>query len=246
MTTAALSALGNERIRQGGNLSPFDEISLQIDELYEEARNWADGSAIENEGQHKTVSDLEAMLAEAGKRAEALRVEEVKPLDEAKAAIQAKYHPLIGDTKAGKGKVVLGRAALKDLLTAWRARIAAEKAAKAAAARAEAEEENRRALEAMRASRGDLEAREQAEEQLRHAKEAEAFAARQHKAATTGLGLRTRKVPVLRDLNLAVRHYWKQDPEAFARLVTELAEAEVRAGRAEIPGFEIITEQRAI
>lgn len=244
--TAALSALGNERIAMGANMSPFDEISTLISDLYEEAKNWADGEPIASEDQHEAVTRLYDDLSEAGKRADALRVEEVKPLDEAKAAIQAKFHPLIGDTKAGKGKVVLGKAALNSLLADWRTAVAAEKAAAAERARAEADAERQAALEAMQASRGDLEARERAEEQLRNAQEAEAFAKREEKRATTGLGLRSRKVPVLQDRLGAIRFFYQLRPEAFDELLVQLAGEQVRLGRTDIPGFEIKTEQAAI
>jgi len=244
--TATLSTTGNDRIRPGGNLSPFDEIALEIEDLYGEARNWCDGEALASEDQHEAVSTLYDALHEAGKKAEALRVEEVKPLDEAKAAIQAKYHPLIGNTKSGKGKVVLGKDALGALLAAWRAEVARQKEAAALKARIEAEEERRKAEEAIRASAGDLEARERAEEQLALAKEADAFANRQEKRATTGNGLRTVYRAELNDLNAAIKHYWSTDRAEFEGLVCDLAARDVRAGKRSIPGFTVIEEKRAI
>lgn len=241
-----LSVTGNERIRPGGNLTPFDEISLKIDELYEEAKNWADGEAIASQEIADAATAVYEALHEAGKEAEALRVEEVKPLDEAKAAIQARYHPLIGDTKSGKGKVILGKAALNAAITAWRQEVARQKEAAALKARIEAEEERQKAEEAMRASAGDLEAREKAEEQLALAKEADAYANRQEKKASTGLGLRTTYVPKLTDLNAAIKHYWKSDRAEFEDLVQSLAARDVRAGKRTIPGFTVEAEKKAI
>lgn len=228
------------------NMSPFDEVSLDIESLYDEAKNWADGTPIENEDQHKAVSDLYDALHAAGKRADELRIAEVAPLDDAKAAIQERFRPLIGDTKKGKGKVVLGKAALNAVLAAWREKVAEEKAAAAEKARREAEEERRKAEEAMRASAGNLEARERAEEQAALAKDAERFAARQERAASTGNGLRGVWTAELTDLNAAVRHYWEVSPAPFEALVAELAAQDVRSGKREIPGFTITESKRAI
>lgn len=246
ITMEALSTTGNDRIKPGGNLSPFDAISLKIDELYDEAKNWADGEPIANQDIADAVTAIYDALHEAGKEAEALRVEEVKPLDEAKAAIQAKFHPLIGDTKAGKGKVVLGKAALNALLTDWRAEVKRQKDAAALKARLEAEEEARKAQEDMQASAGDLEARERAEEQLALAKEAERFASKLEKRADTGNGLRTVWLPELTDLNAAIKHYWSAKRDRFETLVTELAAEDVRAGKRAIPGFTIHETKKAI
>lgn len=246
MSAAELSTTGNDRIRPGGNMSPFDAITLKIEELYEEAKNWADGEAITSQEVADAITVIYDALHDAGKEAEALRVEEVKPLDEAKAAIQAKFHPLIGDTKAGKGKVVLGKAALNALLTDWRAEVKRQKDAAALKARLEAEEEARKAQEAIRASSGDLEARERAEEQLALAKEAERYASKLEKKADVGNGLRTVWVPELTDLNAAIKHYWAAKRDRFEALVSDLATEDVRSGARAIPGFVIHETKKAI
>lgn len=241
MTQAnALSDSGNDRIHPGANMSPFDLIVGEIEAFYDEAKNWADGTPIASQEQHDAVEALYDALHKAGQEAEALRVAEVKPLDEAKAAIQSKFHPLIGDTKAGKGKVILGKASLNTMLTAWRTKVAAEKAAIAAAAKKEADDLAAKALAAMQAASGNLEEREKAEEMLSFAQEATKYAARTEKAATTGLGLRTSWAPVLIDRNLAIKHYWQADPGAFERLVLDLAITDVRVNhKREIPGFRV-------
>lgn len=228
------------------NFTPFDEVSLEIEKLYDEAKNWADGTPIETEDQHKAVSDLYDALMAAGKAADELRVTEVTPLDKAKDAIQARYHPLIGDTKKGKGKVVLAKSALNSMLADWRQKLAAAKAEAAEKARREAEEERRKAEEAIRASAGDIEARERAEEALVLAKEADVFASRQERKAATGNGLHTVWTAELSDPNAAVRHYWSVSQVPFIALVTELAAQDVRAGKRDIPGFTVTETKRAI
>lgn len=254
MTNAtALSETGNERIKPGGNMSPFDEVSTEIDAMYEEAKIWADGEPIANEEQHDAVSAVHKSLHDLGAKADALRVAEKKPLDDQVKAIQKKYQPLIGDTKSGKGKVVLGKSSLNVMLTAWRTEVVRKKADAAEIARREAEEEHKKAEAAIHASAGNLEEREQAEEQLGMAKEADKFAKRQEKSATTGLGFRTTYKPTLTDINAAIRHYWAipSHREKFVELVTQLASADVSTGKRDfdgkpgIPGFTINPTRKA-
>lgn len=225
------------------NITPFDEIVLEIDALYEQI---AGVTEIESEDQHEAASKLYDDLHEAGKKADELRKEEVKPLDDAKAAIQERYHPLIGDTKKGKGKVVRGKEVLGNVLAAWRKKVAEEKRLAAERAAREAEEERQKAIAAMQASAGDLEAREEAERQLELAKEAAAFARREDKRATTGLGLRTYWVATMTDPRAAVAAMWKSNPQAFVDLAQELADKAVRSGIRNIDGFTITEEKKAI
>lgn len=243
MTAPALSTTGNDRIRPGGNMSEFDKIVLEIEDLYAEARNWADGSDIESQEQCDALDDLDKFLLDAGQRLDALRVEEKRPLDEQVKAIQDRYNPFI---QPKRGKVDLARSTLNPIRSAWKAEIARQKEAAALKARIEAEEERRKAEEAMKASAGDLEARERAEEQLALAKEADKFANRREKEATTGLGLRTSYRADLTDLNAAIKHYWASHRAEFETLVRELAAKDARAGKRSIPGFTITEIKGAI
>lgn len=225
------------------NITPFDEITLRIDELYDEAQNWADGKDITSQEQHDAVEKIRDAIHEAGKAADALRVEEKRPLDEQVQAIQDRYNPFI---QPKRGKVDRAKAVLGDVLAAWRKKLADEKAAAAAAAAREAEEKRRTAEEAMRASRGDLAAREEAEELLADAKAAGKQAAKAGKAATTGTGLRTYYRAELADFEAAARHYWSRNRDAFEELVTKLAERDVQAGKRDIPGVRVVEEKRAV
>ncbi|GGA45920.1 hypothetical protein [Pelagibacterium lentulum] len=244
MSATALSDSGNDRIKPGGNMTPFDAVVLEIEELYEQI---AGITAIENEAQHEAATKLYDDLHEAGKKADELRKEEVKPLDEAKKAAQKRFHPLIGDTKTeGKGKVPLGKEVLGQVLTPYRDKVAAEKRARAEQAAREAKEERAKAVAAMQESSGDLEAREEAERQLELAKEAEAFAKRQHKRANTGNGLRTYWIAEMVDQRKAVATMWKQNPQAFLDLAQELADKAARSGVRELDGFKITETKKAI
>lgn len=225
------------------NMTPFDEIVLEIDDLYAEAANWADGSPIENQKQCDALDDLDKALLDAKKRMDELRVAEKKPLDDQVKAIQARYNPYIQD---GKGRVDLARSCLNPLRAAWKAAEAKKKAEAAEKARLEAAAEKAKAEELMRASSGNLIAREAAEEQLSLAKEAEKFANRQEKRATTGLGLRTSYEATINDLNEAVRHYWPTRKADFQEFVQGLADEDVRRGIREIPGITVTEIKKAL
>lgn len=225
------------------NMSEFDRAVAELDDILAEARNWADGTPLKNEEQAQAVTRLDQMLHTIGRKLDMLRIAEKKPLDDAVKAIQDRYNPFI---QPKRGKVDIARAALNPLLVAWRTKERERKEAEAAKARAEAEALAAEAQAAIRASAGNLEQRERAEEQLALAKEAEGFAHRREKAAVTGNGLRSTPRAVLTDLSAAIRHYWAINQAAFAELVIELATADVRTGKRDIPGFEIKIEERAL
>lgn len=225
------------------NMTPFDEVVLEIDDLYEEAANWADGSPIESQEQCDALDVLDKALLDAKKRLDDLRVAEKKPLDDQVKAIQARYNPYIQDSK---GRVDLARSCLNPLRSAWKTAEAKKKADAFEKARAEAAAEKAKAEELMRSSSGNLVAREAAEEQLSLAKEAEKFASRQEKRATTGLGLRTTYDVAVADLNAAIKHYWSARRQDFEALVLTLANDDVRRGIREIPGITITETKKAI
>lgn len=225
------------------NMTPFDEVALEIDDLYAEAAEWADGSPIENQAQCDALDTLDKALLDAGKRLDALRVEEKRPLDEAVQAIQDRYNPYV---QPKKGRVDLARSCLNPLRAAWKAAEAKKKADAAEKARLEAIAEKAKAEEMIRASAGNLVAREAAEEQLSTAKEAEKFAARQEKRATTGLGLRTTYEATITDLNAAIKHYWPTRKADFQEFVQGLADEDVRRGVREIPGVTVTENRKAL
>jgi hypothetical protein len=219
---------------------PIDDSLQAIADLYDEARHFADGQAIDSEAMHDTVTALRDAIHEAGKAADALRVEAKKPLDEQIAAIQERFNPFI---QPKKGKVDQAKASLGELLAAWRKRIADEKAAIAAAARLEAERIAKEAQDAIRASAGNLAAREEAEALLVEAKQAEKQARRDDKAAASGLGLRTIWRAELKDEAAALDWAYGRAPEQFRQMVQTMAEGVVRAGMRSVPGFRVFEEK---
>lgn len=233
--TATLDTNPREVI--GGNSPPaYLQVFEEIDDLYQTAKDFADGEPIADEAMHDTISKIRDQIHEAGKRADELRVEEKKPHDDAAKAVQDKYKPVLL-------KVTQAKAALGDLLAAWRKRVADEKAEAARLAREEADRKAAAAQEAMRASSGNLEAREKAEELLQEAKARDRHARRTDKAATTGLGLRTAWKAELVDEAAALDHYYPLYREAFLDLVRGYAAADARGGLRAIPGFRVYEER---
>lgn len=230
---------------QGHNGGPplDDEAAIMsaIDDLYGEARNWADGEPIASQEVADAITKLHDGLHDLGKRGDELRIEEKRPWDEKVDAVQAKWNPYV---QPKKGRVAVAKAALSELLTAWRTAVAAKAAEEAAAKRAEAERLAEEAQAAIRASAGNLAERELAEEKLAEAKDANKWANRAEKKATTGTGLRTTWVTTIADEAEALTWAYEHRPDEFLALALSLAESEVRVGKRKIAGFNI--EERKI
>lgn len=221
------------------NQDPFELLKKELDDLFEEASNFCDGEAIGDEKTAEAITKLHDSIHDCGSRAEKLRVAEKKPLDDQIAAIQTKFHPLIGNTKAGKGKVVLGKEACQTLLTPWRKKVADEKAAEAARIAEEAAKATAAAQAAIQATAGNLAARVEAEEQLAHAASLQKAAKRADKAATTGTGLTTRWVAVLVDEEKAMDWVWGRAKEEMLAVAQRNADELVRSGVRSVPGFRV-------
>lgn len=213
-------------------LTAFETIA----DLYDEAKNWADGEPITSPEMHDKITELREKLHEAGKEADALRKAEKDPLDEQIKAIQDEFNPFI---QPKKGKVDMGKSALDDLLAVWRQRVAAEKAAVAAKLAEDAAEAKRKADAAMQSTTGNLAAREEAEAELAAAKEIERDAKRANRIATTGTGLRTVWVATITDEAAALDWAYGRDPGRFRELVQQMADEAVRGGMRSIPGFDV-------
>lgn len=226
----------------GHNAPPEAVIFQEIDDLYDEAKNWADGEPITSQEMADAITTLREGIHEAGKKADALRVEAKRPHDEAAAAVQALYNPYV---QPKKGRVDMAKSALDALLTPWRNRIAAEKVAEAARVAAEAEAARLAAQEAMQASAGNLAEREAAEELLTDARALEKMARRSEKAATTGLGLRTVWEAVLVDEEAAMDWLWARAKDEVLAVAQRNADELVRSGVRQVPGFRVVDRKVA-
>lgn len=233
------------------NATPFDIIAESINDLLTEVHNWADGSAVETQEQADAVSRLIDELRQNAKAADEERKRECEPFDTGKAAVQAKYAPLIADPKTkNPGKVWKAIDALKSSLAPYLAKLDAEKREAERIAREAAEAKAKEAAEAIRAAAAsDLAAREAAEAKVKEAEAAQAAAkaATKEKAHATGgsraMGLRTVWRADMIDPHAAARHYWTVNPAAFNAVLQKLADDDVRAGKRTIPGFDVVEDR---
>ena len=223
---------------------PFEAHKADIDDLYDEAKNWLDGEPIKTQAQADDVASLVDRLSKAWKAADDARDTEKRPHLEAGNAVQAKYKPIL--TKAETAKAVA-----KKAQEVWLKKLRDEQTAIARKAAEEAEVAARTAVEAVQAANeaGDLSAREQAETLVDQAKDLlqEAKVAEKAKPqaksqfGARAMGLRSVWTPTLTDGVLAMRHYWLI-PERRAEieaLMLDMARKDVRASVRVIPGFDI-------
>lgn len=233
----------NKRAVIGDNNPPKDGFALvaaEINDLYEEAKGWLDGEPITTQGQADAVEKLLKLTKDTEKRTEAYRKELVKPLDEQKAAIQARFNPLIGKRKADGtcGTTVRIIELGNQYLTPWKQKLLAEKQAEEKRLREVAE---KAAAEAQKAAQATaLEDREKAERLIQEAKKASVAA---NKVSKTPKGTRTVWNLELSDPVEAMRHMWKVRRADLEEYITQLAKQEVNRGVRKIPGFKIKSEE---
>src|SRR3990167_10046330 len=184
--------------------TPYETACEDIEALYGEAALWLDGATVESQSVADGLAKLIAMLREAVKKADAARLAEKKPFDEGKAEVQARYAPLIADTKTQKGKAILALDVCKNALAPWLDAIDRAQREAAEAARRVATEKARAAQDAIRAAdAANLAEREAAEELLKDAKRADVQANRIERATATAatggraIGPRTTDQPQL-------------------------------------------------
>lgn len=227
--------------------TPFEAVKIHIEDLWVEAKNWADGTPVANQAQADEVSRLIEEFRLAHVAADNARKTENEVFDKGKAAVQEKYAPLIADTKAVTGLTVKAQAALKAALKPFLGAEAAKLRATQEAARLEAERAAAAAAEAMRAAAPDnLDAREEAEALVEQARLAASAASRaehdraQAHGGSRALGLRKTWTAVLADRKVALLHYLVAQPAEFEALLQRLADMDVREGKRTIPGFNVV------
>lgn len=244
----------NPRAVIGGNappLTPFEIAEKKINDVYDECKLWLDGATVDSQGLADGIGNLLVLIRDAESFADATRVAEKKPYDEKIAEIQARYAPLIANTKAIKGKTVLAAEACKRALQPWLVKKDAEIKEAARLAREEADRQQQAAQEAIRSvDQTNLTARAEAEALVADAKKATVVANKaERQTAVVGgamgraVGLRSVWVAAMTDMREAAKHYWTAAPEAMREFLQGQADTDVRNGKRSIPGFEI-TEQR--
>lgn len=237
----ALSELGNDRIKPGGNLDPFTAHEINITDLTEEARAWLDGKAVESPEEAAGVETLLDMARKAAKAADDARTAEKKPHLDAGKAVDAKWKPLT-DSAARIADLC------KRVLTPWREKVEAERVAEAARVAAEAEEQRQREVEASRlaAQSGSLEDRERADQEAAAAQQAERVAKSAEKAAQTGSGLRTVRSLKITDTAALARWLWTHRREDVEAAHAEVAQRIFRSNGPAMDGTMIETTKKAV
>lgn len=230
--------------------TPLEQHAETIDGLFVEAGNWLDGSTIANQAQADEVTRLRDMAKKASKAANAQRVVEKKPHDDAANAVQQAWKPLID--KADKIDKVAG-GAISTWLIAEQARNQKEADDLAKLAR-EAEDRARREHQAAAAT-GDLARLDAAENTMAQAemldKEARASGGFKAQAKVEGMtraiGLRTVHDVALAEHDTADRelaqHFWRTQRETVIDFYLGLARTAVKAGARKIPGCTITPRQ---
>lgn len=234
--------------------TPFQLSKAEIDGLYLEAKNWADGSKVETQEQADAVGRLIALIRTAETTADERRIAENKPFDDGKAEVQARYAELIADTKSKKGMTVMALAALQKALTPFLVAKDLAQQKEAEAARAAAQVLADAAQAAVRAASGgaDLEAKEAAEDLLTTAKKAESVASKAEaarpmaKGVGRSIGLRTTYRPEI--INMSAFSRWCLDhrKEELVEAMMGIAKRAVASGLHTLPGIKIIEEKGAV
>lgn len=238
----------NEVVLIGHNKppTPFDEAANAIDALKEEAKHWLDGAEVSSQPEADAIAKLLDMARKTKKRADDLRKTEAKPFDDGKKAVQAKFKPLLEDCDR-----------IADVCKAanlpWLKKIEEQRRMEEEAARAKAAEEARKAQEALDAARAnDLEAREQAERQVKAAQEAEREANRAAKQKGTAKGgaramsLRTVFRHEIVDAREFARWCWVHENEALLECLNGIAKRRTDLKFRDMPGVVVHEEKVAI
>lgn len=251
----------NPRAVAGNNLPPFEQSRQEIEDLFAEVKNFLDGAPIATQGQADAVGLLAQKIRAAIKTADERRTVENKQFDDGKAEVQARYNPLIADTKTTKGKGPMALEVCKQALALWLAKVDEAKRAEAERLRAEAERRAQEAAEALAASRSntaDLESREEAERAIEQAAKAERLANKAEKStaqasggAGRAIGLRTVYSAEIVDISSAVWHFLATCRDEMLPAIQRLADDAVRsAGKnaesLSIPGVVIHAEKKAV
>lgn len=248
MTLAA-----NERAVIGNNMPPmttFEAIKINIVDLYEEAKQWLDGTPIETQEQADAVNTLKDSIKKAKKAADEAYDEEVRPHQETVKEIQARYNELTGKNKSVTGLAIKAEEACNAALKPYLLELERQQQEKARLAREEADRLQREAIEAMRQrDAANLEQREAAERLVNEAKAAETAAhkAENAKAHAKGegraTGLRTVYRAEMTNAREAAAWVWVDRQDELMAFIQDLADKAVRAGSRTIPGFSVIEEK---
>lgn len=221
----------------GHNQPPLDQCLSDLENLTMEARNWADGVALDSDEQHDAVTDLIGRVRAAKKAADDQRKKEAKPFDEGKKAVQEKFNPFL---KSADTAIKT----LNEVVAPYLKRKDDERRKAEQEARAEADQLKREADQALQSRHGNLAEREAAETALKQAKVQEASANRIAKT-NVAKGARTQWVATIADYTAALRIAVHADPDAFEDLILQVGNRLAREVKGPVEGFTV-TETKAL
>lgn len=253
----------NPRAVIGGNMPPEEveatpqtwaALKLHMDDLLDQVRG-VTGIEITDQRGADQIGKLLVALQNAAKAAEAARVAEKAPFDEAIKEIQDRFNEYIAPTKnKTPGLVSKAEVALKNQIAAWLRkledeRIERERVARAAAQKAE--EEARQAHIAARES-DDLDEIDAAEDLIAAADDAardlkrvekEKVAVKVEGARAKSLRSVWKAVRIPGEGGKALQHYARTKSDRVIEFMQQLADEDVKAGVRSIPGFEVKEER---
>lgn len=217
----------------GHNQPPAHEaMALHVEDLFQMVSDTIEGAVVTTDAQEAALDALLGDVKQAAKDAEATRKEEKEPHLEAGRQIDANWKPI-------KDRLSAAADEIKKLLTPYRVakQKAKDEAARKAREKAEAKE---RAAQAKLQEPEHLQARFDAEEDLKEARKLKAVAGRTEREAT---GLRTYKVVTVEDHRAALKWIMAQDAAALTTFIEQYAErtAKVRP----MAGVTVTEEKRA-
>ncbi|MCC6508894.1 MAG: hypothetical protein IT423_07290 [Pirellulaceae bacterium] len=215
------------------NPPPYEALSMHIEDLFVLVSDSLTGGEVTTDDQDAALDALLDDVRKAKKDADAARVVEKKPHDEAAKAVQERWKPILDRCDAATGEI-------KRVLTPYRNAKQKAKDEAARIAREEAEAKEKAAREVLQQS-DSLEEKFAAEEQLKQASKLTKIANRIDREAT---GLRTSYRAEVTDYGKLLAHYKITRPDALKAWLDSEAQTDVRMGCRVLPGV-IVHEERS-
>lgn len=225
---------------------PFEGFRLHIEDLFEQAQQFLDGTGIQNQAQADDVSALLNMVRKSSNDADEQRKAEKKPFDDGAKAVQAKWKPLLD-------KLDLAAFTAKNALAPFLRKQEEEARAKAEELRLEAERQAKAVRDAhAKAAADDLAAQASMREMEKASERAQRDASKaakvrpQAKGGERAVSLRTSYRAEIIDPLALGKWAWENRRDEYLAFLTDLAERESRQGPKGIPGITVHTERNAV
>ncbi len=222
---------------------PLAAFSLHIDDLFEQAQQFLDGTAIESEAQAEDVSRILNMVRKAAKDADEARKAEKKPHDDAAKAVQTRWKPILE-------KADLAAETAKNALAAFLMKKEAAQRAAAEAARQEAARQAEAAAQAAAVvSNTDLAGlttvRVLQENAAELTKKAERLDKKpiQARGGERAVSLRTSYRAEITDPVAFGKWLWEHRRADYLEWLEDVARRECRHGSRGIPGVQVHEER---